>query len=265
MKRPLVSVITPCYNDGKYILETVESVKNSCYENIEHIIINDGSTDLYTLEILEKISLEGTRVIHTINQGVCKARNTAIEQSRGKYVLPLDADDLISPSYISSAVAKLESDENITIVACNYKIFGKMNRTVLVEPYLIEKLLGHNLFVVSTFFRRVDFDKIGGFNVEMKEGLEDWDFWISLLKTEGRVAVLDGFHFFYRIKSRANSRNYGSSQEVHKKLRRLIWQNHCDLTQTYEYLKIANSKEYRLGKMFLAPVRALLQFYRDIR
>jgi len=271
MLYPLVSVITPCYNDGKYILDTVKSVEKSTYENIEHIIINDGSTDQYTLEVLDKIDSHRLRIIHSENQGVCKARNTAIKQSNGKYILPLDGDDLISSEYISKAVEQLEADENVKLVACNYRHFGKVNRSIKVESYSMEKLLGRNLYVVSSFFRRADFDRVGGFNVNMHKGLEDWDFWIDILEYEGQVVIVQGQHFFYRIKSSKVSRNYSMTKDVLKELRRIIWENHRELysrvfpdpLQTIEYRKIASSKEYRLGKILLAPIRKLLQIYRD--
>lgn len=271
MHNPLVSVITPCYDDGKYILETVKSVEKSTYANIEHIIINDGSTDAYTLEVLDKISIPRVKVVHTQNQGVCKARNTAIKKSYGKYILPLDGDDLISTEYISRAVEQLEADEGVKIVTCNYRYFGKINRIVEVEPYSMEKLLGHNLYVVSSLFRRADFDRVGGFNVNMKYGLEDWDFWINILKCEGRVVILQGEQFFYRIKPCHKSRNTSIKQDVNKELRSIIWENHREMyshvfpdpLQSFEYLNIANSKEYRLGKILLAPIRKLIRYYRN--
>ncbi len=269
---PLVSVITPCYNDGKYILDAVISVEKSTYSNIEHIIINDGSTDAHTLEVLDKIIIPRVRIIHTENQGVCKARNTAIKQSSGKYILPLDGDDLISTEYISRAVEQLEADENVKIVTCDYRYFGKISRSVEVEPYSMEKLLGHNLYVVSSFFRRSDFDRVEGFNVNMDSGLEDWDFWIKMLKCGGQVIRLEGEHFFYRIKPYNKSRNTGMSQERDKKLRQIIWENNRELysqvfpdpLQFREYLNVVNSKEYRLGKLLLAPIRKLIRFYREM-
>lgn len=263
----LVSVITPCYNDGNYILDTVKSVEKSTYANIEHIIINDGSTDPYTLEVLHRINNPRVRIIHTENQGVCKARNTAIKQSSGKYILPLDGDDLISAEYISKAVEQLERDDSVRAVACNYRFFGRISRSVKVEPYSIEKLLGHNLYVVSSFFRRTDFDNAGGFNENMNNGLEDWDFWIIIMKSGGRVVILEGEHFFYRAKPRCMSRNLSMTLDTHSELRRKVWENHRELyantfldpLETFEYLSIANSKEYRLGKMLLAPIRKLLK------
>jgi glycosyltransferase involved in cell wall biosynthesis len=270
MRLPLVSVITPCYNDGKYILDAVACVAKSTYANIEHIIINDGSTDSYTLDVLSRIDNPHVRIIHTENQGVCNARNIAIGQSSGKYILPLDADDLISKEYISLAVDILEADENVKMVTTNYRFFGGLDKRIQVEPYTMEKLLVRNLYVVASLFRRTDFDLIGGFNINMKVGLEDWDFWLSLLTSGGEVAVLEKEHFYYRFKPQNESRNRSGFHDNPQILRRKIWENHRELYssffpdpfQTPEYLYLSKSKEYRLGKALLTPIRKLLDVIR---
>ena len=115
-------------------------------------------------------------------------------------------------------------------------------------------------------FKRIDFDKIGGFNVNMKIGLEDWDFWISLLENDGRVKYLDDFHFLYRIKKKNVSRNAQLTCEKARLLRHQLWENHKesytkyypDPYEYFEYQLVANSKEYRLGKIILKPLRKLL-------
>lgn len=273
MHHPLVSVITPCYNDGKYILDTVKSVEKSTYDNIEHIIINDGSTDQCTLKVLEGINNPRVRIIHTENQGVCSARNTGVIQSNGKYLLLLDSDDLISAEYIARSVEQLEADDKVALVTCNYRLFGKDYRSKKVEKYSMEKLLGHNLFIVSSFCRRRDFDRVGGFSEKMFIGLEDWDFWLSILALGGRVVILDDELFFYRQKSTHLSRNASTNRDSNfEQLRRLLWEKHKELycrfypdpLQTCEYLSVAKSMEYRIGKKLLSPIRKLISVYRSI-
>lgn len=266
MNTPLVSVITPCFNDGNYLLKCIESVYNSDYKNIEHIIIDDGSTDKYTCKYLDTINNNNIRLIRTKNQGVCIARQIAIMESFGKYILPLDADDIISDKFISLCVNELEKDDYVCLVVTNYRLFGRYNKVVNLEPYSLEKLLGHNLFINCSMYRRIDFDKVGGYNENMKEGLEDWDFWINLLKNGGKVKYIDGIQFFYRIKKKYYSRNAMISSDKFKFLRKQIWENHREIfatlflnpLETFEYLEIVNSKEYILGKILLNPVRKLL-------
>jgi len=267
MNNPLVSVITPCFNDGKYLLECIKSVNNSNYKNIEHIIIDDGSTDKNTCRILDTLDTSYIHLIRTKNQGVCKARNQAIKESTGKYLLPLDGDDIISDKYISLAVKELEDDNSISLVSTDYKLFGKKNKTINLEPYSLERLLGHNLFTNTSMYRREDFDKSRGYNLNMKDGLEDWDFWINILKNGGKVKYINGINFFYRIKNKNLSRNAKISNiETFALLRQQIWRNHQEIfsnnflnpLETTEYLQIINSKEYKLGKILLKPIRKIL-------
>lgn len=267
---PLVSIITTCYNDGKYLQECIDSVKSQTYSNIEYIIIDDGSTDRFTLDLLKAIACDKQiKLIKTLNQGVCKARNHAITESSGVFILALDSDDLISSQFIELSINEMLNDDNVKLVATDYKFFGRINHTIKLEDYSIERLMGHNLFVVSTMFRRQDFDAVGGFNLNMKEGLEDWDFWLSILKNGGDVKYIKGVNFFYRLKPKKNSRNISSAIKNHEKLRKILWENHKELyslnypnpLEMQEYLNVVNSHEYRLGKILLFPLRKFLNLF----
>jgi glycosyltransferase involved in cell wall biosynthesis len=105
MSKELVSIIVPCYNHAQFIIETLSSVLQSSYTNIEIIIVNDGSTDNS-----EEIALEFCQIHPNIlylnqkNSGPASARNHGIHNAKGKYILPLDADDIISIDYIEKAV-----------------------------------------------------------------------------------------------------------------------------------------------------------------
>lgn len=270
-KYPLVSVITPCHNDGKHLNDSINSVLNSDYPNIEHVIIDDGSTDALTLSILDKFDKkQNIRVIKSVNQGVCKARQDAISLSNGKYILPLDADDIISKEYISKAVFEMEQNENIALVVTDYQFIGRRKSVIKLEEFSLERLLGHNLFVNTSLFRRIDFDSVDGYSQNMKSGLEDWDLWIKLLSTGGEVKQIEGINFHYRLKKRSNSRNAQLIiNNVEKDLRKQIWENHKDLytkifpdpLETFEYLRVAQSKEYRIGKIILTPIRKLMDLF----
>lgn len=267
-----VSIIIPCYNQERYISDCLKSVSSQIYKNWECIIIDDGSTDESAL-IINKYLISDNRFkyLHQENQGVCAARNKAINYSTGEYILCLDADDKISPQYISLCVNELEKDKKVTLVTCNYQYFDKMHSKVYLEPYSIERLMGHNLFINCSMFRRNDFDRVNGFNENMKLGLEDWDFWLSILKHGGKVKYLKGIHFFYRIKSKKESRNISLAHKHHETLKKQIWLNHKDLysttytsaTYSSEYQSVVNSKEYKIGKIILYPFRLILNIYRN--
>ena len=115
-----ISIITPVYNAEKYIERCVNSVLNQTYENIEFIIVNDGSTD-NTAKILNRLKKNDSRimVIHKKNEGVSKARNTALKKATGKYVLFVDADDWLESTMCEDLISHAEKN-NSDVVICEY-------------------------------------------------------------------------------------------------------------------------------------------------
>jgi len=258
-----VSIIIPCYNEGHYLKETIESVLKQTYTSFEIIIVNDGSTDEKTLEILKNNSWNKTTIINIENSGVCTARNIAIAEAKGEYILPLDADDLIAPTFLQKAVAILNDNDDVSLVTCNVEFFGKKKGVYRLPKYNLGVLLGQNLMVCTSMFRKKDFDKIGGYNPNMNEGLEDWDFWLSLLGNGGIVHKIEEVLFYYRIKS--TSRTTSVSLEKQSRLRKQVYENHkalysshfFDPKNSFEYINLLSSKEYRLGAMLLKPIRKI--------
>ena len=227
---PLVSVIIPCYNLGQFIDEAVDSVLASSYQNIEIIVLNDGSSDEFTKQKLLNYNKPKTQVITTINQGVCAARNTAIQHSKGKYILPLDADDSISPTYIEKAVAILEQRDSIKIVYPEVEFFGA-NQGWEIETFSIEKMLLTNLIVVSGVYRKHDFLQTSGYDIDFKEGFEDWDFWLNMLELGGEVYRIPEKLFYYRL--REISRNSSINKLKLEILRKKVVRKHINLYLKY--------------------------------
>ncbi len=124
----LISLITPCYNHGKYIDEAIASIPyNKLNCEIEHIIINDGSTDPFTLKKLNQLGENGYNVIHQENMGLATARNNGIKMAKGKYILPLDSDNKLNENYFTKAVKVLENNETIDVVYGDSIFFGEEN------------------------------------------------------------------------------------------------------------------------------------------
>ena len=124
---PKVSVVIPCYNQGHFILEAIDSVLTQTYEDYEIIVVNDGSTDSNTIRILNAINNPKILVIHTKNEGLSSARNTGIKNSVGEYILPLDADDKIGDNYLEKAINIFNTVDNLKIVYCYASFFGVSN------------------------------------------------------------------------------------------------------------------------------------------
>lgn len=107
MNEPLVSICMPCYNAGKYVAEALDSVLAQSYSHLEIIVVNDGSKDNST-QVLEGYRGKGVKVIHQENRGQCAAANRAFAESRGEYIKYFDADDLLSPHFISEQMMRLK-------------------------------------------------------------------------------------------------------------------------------------------------------------
>ena len=117
--KPLVSVIVPLYNASAFIVEALESIVASTYRPIEVIVMNDGSTD-DSLSMAQTFAKEHpeVKVLSQPNAGASAARNHAIRESKGTYILPVDADNRIHPLYIEEAVAVLEARPEVRVVGC---------------------------------------------------------------------------------------------------------------------------------------------------
>lgn len=267
---PLVSIIIPCYNQGIFLSETIESVLKQSYNEWECIIVNDGSTD-NTKEVAKKYCKKDPRIkyIEQKNQGLSSARNSGIKQSHGKYILPLDSDDLIGNTYIEKAVDILENNKNIRIVYCQAKLFGKIQGKWNLPEYNLEKMLGSNCIFCSALYSREDFDKVGGYNINMKYGYEDWDFWLSIIELNPKCEIyqIKEILFFYRVRKKSMARQLDT--EKYKYLRKQIWLNHKALyakyfyspTDSFEYNQIINSIEYRLGKLLISPIQKIFNIF----
>lgn len=202
----LVSVIIPCYNDGQYLEETVSSALNSTHLPIEIIIINDGSTD-NTQEIGLKLQsqFKNVRYFEHQNKGPSATRNYGVQQSRGEFILPLDADDKISPRYIEIASQILQVDEQVKVVYSEAMFFGNKKGKWNLPEFDLKKLATENLIFNCSMYRKTDFIKSGGYSEDMKYGWEDWEFWISMLKRGGKAYKIPEVCFFYRIKDSDSS------------------------------------------------------------
>ena len=232
MNRPLISVVIPCYNQGKYLEETVKSALASSYRPLEIILVNDGSTD-NSLEIANKLEANHPeiQVIDQPNGGVAKARNTGIAHAKGKYVLPLDGDDLISDNYIKEAIETLESNPKVKVVYCQAVKFNEQTQKPWkLKPFSRRQLAKDNMIFVAAVFRKSDCEAVGGFSEDMKMGREDWEFWIKMLKNGGEVVQLPFVGFFYRLTPTSKRKKTGTSQ---KKRERIAYLNakHLDFFQ----------------------------------
>ncbi|MDR1984238.1 MAG: glycosyltransferase [Prevotellaceae bacterium] len=214
MNYPLVSVIIPVYNMQDYLAETIDSVLNSDYSNFEVIIIDDGSTD-NSAEIARNYAekYKKIKLFTQKNSGVSAARNHAIKLSEGKYILPVDADDLISPEYIKKAVEVLEKNPQFKVVCCEVEWFGDRNKKINYPPFSYRLLARKNLIVSCALFRKSDWQKAGGY-CEEEIFCEDWDFWLSMFQTGGEFIRLPFVGLKYRFRKNSRRTNAHKNKKL---------------------------------------------------
>lgn len=198
-----VSVVIPVYNAEAFLAETLNSVLATTYAPLEVIVIDDGSTDRsrhIALDFAERDPR--VKVLHQENQGVCRARNHAIAHAAGRYILPVDADNLIEPQFVEQAVAILDASPEVKVVAPRADFFGERTGEWKLPPFSLRRLARRNIMDTCAMYRREEWERIGGY-CETIIAREDWEFWISMLKDGGEVVRLPDILLHYRVRQRS--------------------------------------------------------------
>jgi len=193
-----VSVIIPCHNHGIYINEAIESVRAQTYPEWEIIVVDDGSTDSQTDTVLRQLACERISIVRCPHRGPASARNTGIAQSRGNYILPLDADDQVFPTYLEKAVRILDQQPDVGIVYSRAEFFGKQTGPWLLPPFTLPDSIFEPSIFACAFFRKADWIATGGYDETLTRGYEDHDFWLSIIESGRRVVQIPEVLFRYR-------------------------------------------------------------------
>lgn len=241
MPRP-VCIVIPCFDKGNYIDEAVYSALQQTYQDVEIVIVDDGSRDSYTKEKLRSYYRDPRiRVIHTDNQGVSRARNRGIAESQAEYILPLDADDKIEKDYVRYAVEVLDSDENVGIVYCLATFFDEKNEIWSLPPYSKDSMLLDNMIFCSAFFRKRDWQRVNGYNPNMRTGYEDWDYWLSLIELGLKVYCIPHSFFHYRMRDRTARHLITGDKGIDLEMRTQLLTNHPKL---YSPSSLSDSRDW---------------------
>lgn len=228
MQQCLISIIVPCYNQGVYLCDALQSVWSQEYSYWECIIVNDGSTD--NTEDIAILWLEKDsrfKYLYQKNKGLCASRNAGIAMAQGVYILPLDADDKISKNYCALAMKAFNSNPNLKLVYCEAERFGDKEGKWQLPPYTFFKLLQQNLIFCSAIYKLEDWKRIKGYDKQMKYGWEDWEFWINLLKGGGEVKKINHIGFYYRVKKTSMIKNMKEDHITYSK--HYVLDKHKDL------------------------------------
>lgn len=250
-----VSVIIPCYNCKRYLLDAIYSVKQQTFSNWEVIVIDDGSTDEETIEVLSQLKSDTQiKLIFQDNHGPAHARNTGISHAQGELILPLDADDTISPYYMEEAVPLFEKNTNLGIVYCRAQKFGKETGEWILPDYSEQQMAFDNIIFVSSFFKKSDWELVGGFPTYARFGVEDYAFWLRILRLGRDVYKIDKILFNYRIQDVSRTSKFISDKD------RLI-QTYADIFRDnidFFYKNAEGIYKYRFNSQEIYDIRYIL-------
>lgn len=197
LKTDIEAVITS-YNQGSMLLEAVQSICNQTLLPKRIIIIDDGSTDMYSLDVLNSIKnnscLPVPVTIHfQENKGVSAARNAGINRTQSSMVLILDGDDKLEAEYIEN-VSKLLFDNPTMVIASSWMhTFGALDAIVCPTGGNIVPFLSHNCCPATHILRKKFYEQCDGYDETMRSGFEDWDFFLNMLETtpEAHIGIVE--------------------------------------------------------------------------
>jgi glycosyltransferase involved in cell wall biosynthesis len=193
---PRIAVVIPCFNDGKTLPEAVESAR--AQEACEVVVVDDGSSEPGTIEILRRLEDAGVRVVHQENKGLALARMTGVAATAARYVYPLDADDRLVPGVLSKLADALDADPDSAVAWGNVRMFGDVDylwpRSGHLDPW---RIIHVNPLPMSSLIRRSSLLEAGGW--ELRGGYEDWDLWMAFAERGFKGVYVPELMLLYRI------------------------------------------------------------------
>ncbi|MCA9300192.1 MAG: glycosyltransferase family 2 protein [Phycisphaerales bacterium] len=218
------TVVIPCFNHGRFIGDAVRSALAQEDTDVRVVIVDDGSDDGETPGACDALASERVTVIHQENTGLPGARNRGAAGATGEFLVFLDADDTIEPTFVRTLRAAIDADD-ISHAYCQERLSELGQDFVWRVPDwdpLLELIT--NLHPVTTLLRRDRFEAVGGFDETMTEGYEDWEFWIRLLERGWRGVRVCEPLFVWRRHS--NETMIFDAVRKHERLYRQIMDRH---------------------------------------
>lgn len=192
-----LSVVVTCFNLGAYLREALESIPTAC----EVIVVDDGSDDPATIAVLDGLNGDRCRVIRQSNSGLGNARNRGISAARGRYIVPLDADNRLRATMVDQVVGVLDQEPDVDIVYGDAQCFGESDRKWDMGDFDFAKLIERNRIDACAGFRKALWERVGGYDEGMPVmGYEDWDFWLRCSVSGATFRYVRETLFDYRVR-----------------------------------------------------------------
>jgi glycosyltransferase involved in cell wall biosynthesis len=197
---PAVSIVVPCHNDGRFLDGLLASLRAQTFQDFEIVIVDDGSSDGPTLQKLKEIETD-VRVVHQENRYLPGARNTGFREARAEFVLPLDCDDRLEPEFLAKSFAAIcGAADDVGFVFTHMRLSGDRDDIFATYCNRFDQLfLNHMPYCMLV--RRNAWQAVGGYDETMRDGLEDWEFNITLLSAGWRGIEVPEPLFIYAVRS----------------------------------------------------------------
>ena len=256
-----LSIIIPCYNSGNYLTDATGSIRNSndlANYNYEIIVVNDGSTDTATLEILSALEADDCTVYHQENAGPAAARNHGVKLAKGRYLLFLDSDNRLLPNFIQQGISLLDSTD-ADIIHGKPTFFGTTTEPRFITgPLIINKLIVQNYIDICCVMRREVLTRINGFDEDRKIiGFEDWELHLNAYCAGCKYHFIDEEVYEYRVVPDSLSQRHspdhvrGAYTYIHTKYASLVSQ------VLYWYWGEYNAYRFDMER----PLRSFFKYY----
>jgi GT2 family glycosyltransferase len=232
MPNPAVSVVLPCYNAHRHLGRALDSVRAQTFRDFEILVVDDGSTDPETKAFLDGVGAD-VRVLRQENRGLAGARNAGFRAAKGEYVLPLDCDDWIDPTFLDKGVAILKQRPDIAYVFAHIALEGEKTG-VLEKGFNAFEQIFLNQLPYCLLIRRRVWESLGGYDETMRAGYEDWEFNIRAAAHGHYGLAIPEPLFHYRVTSG------GMLQSVSRRQHGRLWRA----------IQVRNPGAYRAGALF---------------
>ncbi len=262
--------MVPCYNQADFLPETLASIAAQSFQAWECHIVNDGSQD-NTAEVAKKWIAKDQRFryLEKSNGGLASARNAGIHEARGKFILPLDSDDLLDESYLEKGLNRMSSERRV--VTTHVEFFGTSKGVWIPPGVEITDFVHKNTIVCTSLYPKSLWEELGGYDEMMRHGFEDWDFWLRASAAGVVFEVIPEPLFKYRRRDNSMLDDaYARRLEVFS----YVIEKNADTFQKHFFAAILRrereiaglqsqlkaqllSRDYRLGHSLLEPLRRL--------
>jgi peptidoglycan/xylan/chitin deacetylase (PgdA/CDA1 family)/glycosyltransferase involved in cell wall biosynthesis len=198
-----IAVVVLCHNQGRTIEEAVDSAISQTRAPAEVVLVDDGSTDILTLQKIASLQRPGLRVERIENRGAAGARNFGARLTSSDYLVFLDGDDVLEKTYFEKAGALLDARPDLSVIACTLQAFEGADYVWTPPPFNFTDGFARGTPPVTSMIRRTVFDSVCGFDEHF--GLfEDYDFWLSALERGHKAEIIAEPMLKYRVQTRSN-------------------------------------------------------------